>query len=238
MQQIPTPADLCPSPPALEVSQTSYYRARYYDASAGRFVSEDPLEFGGGRNFYTYTRNDPIALVDPSGMTPGQGTVVAPLMPGDTASFHIADLNDPRLKALLPASPNGPFPQGTRHYGESDQCVSLTKFFTGLPCSGCWRAGPKVVGNNIPPGTAMATFGSNGLYPNLPHGNNSGIYIGPAGSLYPPNSILILDQWPGQNAQVWPLRPNAQGTSDRSTAYSVITVPYGTKSSCGKCGNW
>ena len=139
---------------------------------------------------------------------------------------------------LLPDDVNGPFPQGTRHYGESDQCVSLTKFFTGLPCSGCWRAGPKVVGNNIPPGAAIATFDSNGLYPNNPHGNNSGIYVGPAVSLYPPNSILILDQWPGQNAQVWPLRPNAKGTSDRSTAYSVITVPYGTKASCGKCGNW
>jgi len=100
------------------------------------------------------------------------------------------------------------------------------------------ESGPKVVGNNIPSGTAIATFDNNGLYPNNSHGNNSEIYIGPAGSLYPPNSILILDRWPGQNAQVWPLRPNAKGTSDRSTAYFVITVPFGTKSSCGKYGNW
>jgi RHS repeat-associated protein len=29
-----------------------YYRARYYDSSAGRFLSEDPLEFGASENFY------------------------------------------------------------------------------------------------------------------------------------------------------------------------------------------
>ena len=39
----------------------SYYRARYYDPQAGRFLSEDPLGFGGnGTNFYAYAGNDPI----------------------------------------------------------------------------------------------------------------------------------------------------------------------------------
>jgi len=32
--------------------QVSYYRARYYDPAAGRFLSEDPVEFQGGINFY------------------------------------------------------------------------------------------------------------------------------------------------------------------------------------------
>lgn len=48
-----------------------YYRARYYDSSAGRFVSEDPLEFaGGGANFYAYATNDPTSLADPFGWSP------------------------------------------------------------------------------------------------------------------------------------------------------------------------
>ena len=31
-----------------------YYRARYYDPSAGRFLSEDPIEHSGGNNFCAY----------------------------------------------------------------------------------------------------------------------------------------------------------------------------------------
>src|SRR5205809_7384151 len=31
-----------------------YYRARYYDPVAGRFVSEDPLSLSVGLNFYKY----------------------------------------------------------------------------------------------------------------------------------------------------------------------------------------
>src|SRR5438093_8772101 len=35
-----------------------YYRARYYSPSLSRFISEDPLEFGGGQvNLYAYVMN-------------------------------------------------------------------------------------------------------------------------------------------------------------------------------------
>jgi RHS repeat-associated protein len=36
-----------------------YYRARYYDPLIGRFVSEDPIGFMGGGNFYAYAGDDP-----------------------------------------------------------------------------------------------------------------------------------------------------------------------------------
>jgi len=50
--------------------RASYYRARYYDASVGRFISEDPIEFDGeDLNFYRYARGTPINLIDPSGLT-------------------------------------------------------------------------------------------------------------------------------------------------------------------------
>jgi RHS repeat-associated protein len=45
-----------------------YYRARYYDPTAGRFVSEDPLQSNGGNNFYEYAYNDPSNWVDPDGL--------------------------------------------------------------------------------------------------------------------------------------------------------------------------
>lgn len=44
------------------------YRARYYDQSAGRFLSEDPLRFAAGVNFYAYVHNDPSDLDDPTGL--------------------------------------------------------------------------------------------------------------------------------------------------------------------------
>jgi RHS repeat-associated protein len=44
-----------------------YYRARYFDPSAGRFLSQDPIRYGGGVNFYAYTRNNPVARIDPFG---------------------------------------------------------------------------------------------------------------------------------------------------------------------------
>jgi RHS repeat-associated protein len=53
-----------------------FYRARYYDSSSGRFISEDQTGFGAGPNFYLYAANDPIALNDPLGNDPG--TTVLP----------------------------------------------------------------------------------------------------------------------------------------------------------------
>jgi RHS repeat-associated protein len=45
-----------------------YYRARYYDPKPGRFLSEDPLGFGQGVNFYAYVANNPVNFVDPTGL--------------------------------------------------------------------------------------------------------------------------------------------------------------------------
>jgi len=44
-----------------------YYRARYYDSTIGRFLSEDSVAFREGVNFYRYVRNNPTRFTDPSG---------------------------------------------------------------------------------------------------------------------------------------------------------------------------
>jgi RHS repeat-associated protein len=45
-----------------------HYRARYYDPSSARFLSEDPIGFVGGLNFYGYVNSNPINWIDPMGL--------------------------------------------------------------------------------------------------------------------------------------------------------------------------
>lgn len=43
-----------------------YFNARWYDASLGRFVSEDPVK--DGINWYVYCVNNPLRFIDPTGL--------------------------------------------------------------------------------------------------------------------------------------------------------------------------
>ncbi len=45
-----------------------FMRARYYDPTTGRFISEDPSVFEGGMNFYPYVDNNPVNWFDPYGL--------------------------------------------------------------------------------------------------------------------------------------------------------------------------
>jgi RHS repeat-associated protein len=47
-----------------------YYRARWYDATTGRFVSNDPIGFAGlDTNLARYVQNSPTSFTDPTGNT-------------------------------------------------------------------------------------------------------------------------------------------------------------------------
>ena len=51
-----------------EQTNLNYYRARWYDAQQGRFISSDPIGFAGGdTNLYGYVRNNSLNYRDPSG---------------------------------------------------------------------------------------------------------------------------------------------------------------------------
>lgn len=59
-----------------------YYRARWYDSNLGRFISEDPIGFGGGDiNWYGYVRNSPLRFIDPLGLQTN------PLYPSCVAAY-------------------------------------------------------------------------------------------------------------------------------------------------------
>ena len=51
-----------------------YMKARYYDPSVGRFISEDPIGFAGGDvNVSAYVQNNPVNAIDPLGLMTFRG---------------------------------------------------------------------------------------------------------------------------------------------------------------------
>ena len=49
------------------VSGLAYNYARFYDAATGRYLTQDPIGFAAGTNFYAYSA-DPLTAVDPFGL--------------------------------------------------------------------------------------------------------------------------------------------------------------------------
>jgi RHS repeat-associated protein len=80
-------------------SETGAYfnRARYYEPGNGRFVSEDPIRFIGGNNFYAYVGNSPLTWFDPQGLCKNYCTNPPPIPmapPGVSVDFNIMLTND------------------------------------------------------------------------------------------------------------------------------------------------
>ncbi len=106
-----------------------YYRARWYDAQIGRFISEDPIGFAGGDvNMYGYVKNNPLNKKDPLGLQ-DTDTIILNSPPFSTPppptsrlgakemGFQAESRNFP--KTGLPNDPNiDPYSGGYRH------CVS------------------------------------------------------------------------------------------------------------------
>ena len=52
-----------------DATKLYYFNARYYDASIGRFITEDPAR--NGMNWFVYCENNPLKFTDPSGLDVG-----------------------------------------------------------------------------------------------------------------------------------------------------------------------
>ena len=72
-------------------------------------------------------------------------------------------------------------------------CVDFVKASAGVPRTDAWQAGAQVRGNpHIAPGTAIATFESDGSYTSE-SGNHAAIYL-----YQDDRGIWVFDQWQGQ----------------------------------------
>ncbi len=102
-----------------------YYRARYYHPRLQRFISEDPIGFGGGDvNVYSYGKHNPINRSDPSGLE--SATVILGLDP-----FRITYPYDPS---------SGPSPGNCSAYSDDPFLSFLCKdFFPNRPATNCTR---------------------------------------------------------------------------------------------------
>jgi RHS repeat-associated protein len=66
-------AGVNPAVPPLRLLHVGW---RWYDPALGRFVQRDPIGLTGGLNVYVYLRANPVCVVDPLGLLPGEQWVV------------------------------------------------------------------------------------------------------------------------------------------------------------------
>lgn len=104
-----------------------FYRARYYDPSVGRFLSEDSLRFSSEAfNFYDYVSNNPLVFSDPSGNKKIHGKWCGPNWTGGRKETYI-----PSHDVLgYYAPPIDPVDSSCRNH---DQCYSRCR--ANHPCS-------------------------------------------------------------------------------------------------------
>ena len=102
-----------------------YMRARYYDPTVGRFISEDPLGFGGGDvNLFAYVRNNPSNWIDPWGLESYQGYATWYNLPGKkTASGDMYNKNS--MTAAMTAEKADLGDQVTVQYGTREIAVTV-----------------------------------------------------------------------------------------------------------------
>jgi RHS repeat-associated protein len=118
-----------------DTADLHYYRARYYNSSVDRFLSEDPIGFEGGANLYAYVQDDPVNLVDSLGLCGAP-----PDTPCATPIPYHGDFPPGRLPWNTPFGPDVVGAYGGARGGPFNQDLTdVSRWFGNNPWSNCVR---------------------------------------------------------------------------------------------------
>jgi len=135
-----------------------FYRARYFDPQAGRFLSEDPMRFFESPDFYAYVENNPLNLIDTMGLQaqrPGNLPLGTPQQYwgpfSDGFNEALNRLNNAKCaEQFEPSCHEGPYNTG------ANQMRNTTYRFLNL--------GSPSTGASTPPGGGQVFINTLGLY--------------------------------------------------------------------------
>ena len=101
----------------------------------------------------------------------------------------------------------------------SGECVALVQATSDVGLTGTWVPGDQVEGNtNLAPGTAIATFGSDGTYTNTYGQSHAAIYLG-----QDQTGIYVEDQWLGHAASTRVIPWTTSNSYELGSKFYVIT---------------
>jgi RHS repeat-associated protein len=93
-------------------SETQLYfnRARYRDPATGRWLSEDPIGFLGGHDFYSYVVNNPLKYRDPMGWQSQMPSCYPDCVHTQEEIQNMEREHEATMERIFPPSPPGPPP--------------------------------------------------------------------------------------------------------------------------------